>query len=133
MLSLWKKKRFKAMDKENDYVQINKLCEMVVVMSRWIENLQNNKKLDSYFTKNNYRKIAVYGMSYFSQNLQGELLNTDIIVDLIFDKNSMDEILNHEVDVIVVTSLYYFYEIREQLIKMVKCPIICIDDIIYKM
>lgn len=121
------------MDKENDYVQINKLCEMVVVMSRWIENLQNNKKLDSYFTKNNYRKIAVYGMSYFSQNLQGELLNTDIIVDLIFDKNSMDEILNHEVDVIVVTSLYYFYEIREQLIKMVKCPIICIDDIIYKM
>ena len=45
----------------------------------------------------------------------------------------MNLIAEHEVDVIVVTSLYYFYEIREQLIQITKCPIICIDDVLYKL
>ena len=118
---------------ENSEILANKFGEMVVAMNRWIENLQNNKKLDSYFIKKKYGKIAVYGTSYFSQRLQRELQNTDIIVDLVFDRNSIDEILNHKVDVIVVTSLHYYYEIREQLMQITNCPIICIDDAIYKL
>lgn len=118
---------------ENSEVLSNKFGEMVIAMNRWIENLQNNKKIDSYFIRKKYRKIAVYGTSYFSKNLQRELQKTDIIIDLVFDRNSIDMIANREVDVIVVTSLYYYYEIREQLMPITNCPIICIDDIIYKL
>lgn len=118
---------------ENSEVLQNKFGEMVIAMKRWIENLQNGKTVVSYFQKKNYKKIAVYGTSYFSERLQRELQSTDVIVDLVFDKNSMNLIAEHEVDVIVVTSLYYFYEIREQLIQITKCPIICIDDVLYKL
>lgn len=120
---------------ESNEMLCNKFGEMIQVMNRWIENLQTNKRVSSFFFRKGYKKIAIYGTSYLSQRLQKELENTEISIDLIFDRNSIETINEHKVDVIVVTSTYYYYEILEQLTQIMKveCPIICIDDIVYKL
>lgn len=120
--------------KENSDVLSNKFGEMVLLMDRWIENLQNNKHVTNYFHRKSFQSIAIYGTSYLAQRLQTELESTDISIRLIFDKNSIDNLVGKEkdLDVIVVTSLYYYYEIKQKLSKITTCPIICIDDIIYR-
>lgn len=120
---------------ENNEMLCNKFEEMIQVMNRWIENLQTNKRVSSFFVRKGYKKIAIYGTSYLSQRLQKELENTDVSIDLIFDRNTIEKINEHKVDVIVVTSTYYYYEILEQLTQIIEydCPIICIDDIVYKL
>lgn len=37
---------------------------MFLMMNQWIQAKQEGKSLEEYFIKNNYKKIAVYGMSY---------------------------------------------------------------------
>lgn len=120
---------------ENNDVLASKFGEMVIVMTHWIENLQNSKRVSSFFINLKYKKIAIYGTGFLSQLLQKELENSDISIELIFDRNTIEKINEHKVDVIVVTSTYYYYEILEQLTQIMKveCPIICIDDIVYKL
>ena len=109
----------------------DKYEEMLVLMDRWIKNLQSGKKVVSFFEKKCYKNIAIHGTSWLSQRLQQELQDTDVVVQLVFDKNSIETIKKHEVDVIVVTSLYYFYEIQRELENLTKTPIVSIGSIIY--
>lgn len=111
----------------------NKYEEMLVLMDRWIDNLQCGKSVVPFFQKKNYKRIAVYGTSWLSRRLQKELEGTDIIVELVFDKNSIESIKDYDVDVIVVTSLYYFYEIQMELEKLTDIPIISIGKIVFLM
>lgn len=116
---------------ENSLALADKYFEMVELMDCWISNLQKNKKTTYYFERNGYKKIAIYGVSYLSRRLQQELQNTDISIELVFDKNSIEEIKNHSVDVIVVTSLYFFYEIVFELKRVSDCRIVSIGEVVH--
>ena len=37
-----------------------------------------------------------------------------------------------ETDVIVVTAIYFYEEIREELSQLVDCPIISLEDVVYE-
>ena len=56
-------------------------------MNQWVSNHQKGKSLISYFEKNNYKKIAVYGMNYIGNTLIDELKNSQITVEYGIDKN----------------------------------------------
>lgn len=120
----------------------NKHLELFKMMTQWVKVKQEGKDIASYFVKNGYQKIAIYGMSFAGETLLGEFKDSDITVAYGIDKNaasiysdvdivSMDDELD-EVDAVVVTAITFFDEIEEQLSEKLECPIISLEDILYE-
>lgn len=118
-----------------------KFSALFHMMNHWLRVKQDGKKLASYFTENKYNKIAVYGMSYVGETLLEELKGTEVEVAYGIDKRafsihtdvavvSPDDLLDG-VDVVVVTAIDYFDEIKEKLKNKVECPIISIEDVVF--
>lgn len=120
----------------------NKHLALFRMMDQWVRVKQEGKNLASYFEKNDYREIAIYGMSYAGMTLVNELKDTDIMIAYGIDKNaeaiysdidiiSMDERLE-DVDAIVVTAITFYEEIEEELSKKTDCPILSLEDVLYE-
>lgn len=123
----------------------DKHLALFLMMNQWVNIKQEGKNLSSYFERNGYKRIAIYGMSYAGCTLYDELLNSDIEIAYLIDQNvqkamslgkgfgakfvSMDEPLE-EVDAIVVTPITFFEEIYKNLRKKIECPIVSLEDII---
>ena len=114
----------------------DKHLALFLMMNQWVKVKQEGKSLATYFEKNGYRKIAIYGMSYAGETLIGELKESGI------DKNadslyadvdivSMDDELE-PVDAVVVTAITFFDEIAGQLSGKMDCPVISLEDILYE-
>ena len=120
----------------------NKHLALFLMMNQWVLVKQEGKNLASYFEKNNYHKIAVYGMSYAGERLLNELKGSGIEVAYGIDQNadgiySEIEIITKEdtlepVDAIVVTPVFFFQEIEKDLSGKVDCPILSLEDILYE-
>lgn len=121
----------------------DKHLALFLMMNQWVKVKQEGKNLLTYFEKNGYKKIAIYGMSYAGETLIDELRDADITIAYGIDRNadslyadidivSMDDDLD-EVDAVVVTAITFFDEIEEQLSEKVECPIISLEDILYEM
>lgn len=120
----------------------DKHLALFLMMDQWVKVKQEGKRLDTYFERNHYRKIAVYGMSYVGQTLVDELKNTDIVVAYGIDKKADNlyadiDIVSGEdtlenVDVVVVTAITFFEEIAEKLATKLDCPIVSLEDILYE-
>ena len=54
--------------------------DLYMLMNDWVHLHQYGKIIESYFQRNNYRKIAIYGMNYVGETLLRELQNTNIEV-----------------------------------------------------
>lgn len=120
----------------------DKHCALFLMMNQWVKVKQEGKNLASYFEKNNYKKIAIYGMSYAGETLVNELKDSQVEVKYGIDKNpaciysdmeifTSDDYLE-EVDAVVVTPIFFFQEIKEQLSQVLDCPIISLEDILYE-
>lgn len=130
----------KKVDIHRNYSQ--KHLSLFLMMNQWVKVKQEGKNLATYFERNGYRKIAVYGISYAGETLLEELKGTDIHVAYGIDKNadaiyadvnvvSMEDIIE-DVDAIVVTAITFFDEIEEALSAKVSCPILSLEDILYE-
>lgn len=119
----------------------NKMSEFYVLLVRWLALKQNNSSLKDFFVTRNYKKVAIYGMKELGQRLCVELKDTEIEVSYAIDRNvtkvnsdvrvvSPDANLE-EVDVIVVTAIHCFDEIKQKLQKKIKCPIISLEEVMY--
>lgn len=120
----------------------DKHLALFLMMNQWVKVKQEGKNLASYFEKNGYKRIAVYGMSYVGETLLDELKGTDITVRYGIDKNS-DTIYSdvdivsveddlESVDAVVVTAITFFDEIEEKLSTKMDCPVISLEDILYE-
>lgn len=120
----------------------DKHLALFLMMNQWVKVKQEGKNLASYFEKNGYKKIAIYGMSYAGETLVEELNGSSVEVAYGIDKNansiyadieivSMDDCLK-EVDAVVVTAITFFAEIEEKLSEKVNCPILSLEDILYE-
>lgn len=120
----------------------DKHLALFLMMNQWVKVKQQGKNLSSYFEKNQYKKIAVYGMSYAGKTLVDELKGTGITVAYGIDKKtdsiyadvdivSVEDILE-DVDVVVVTAITFFDEIEEKLAAKLDCPIISLEDVLYE-
>lgn len=134
----------KAMkDTEEKQRLSDKHLRMFKMMNQWVKLKQEGKSLADYFQKNNYEKIAVYGMHYAGERLIDELVHTDIQVVCGIDKNAQSifsdvsiitkEDVIPEVDAIIVTAISFFDEIESDLQTKTTCPIISLEDVIYGM
>jgi len=130
-------------DKINENKKMSdKHFELYLMMNQWVKVKQQRKNLSSYFIKNGYNRIAIYGMSYAGETLVEEFKGTDVNVvygidreaDIIFSDIkvvSPDEFLE-AVDAVVVTSIAYFKEISCGLQEKLECPIISLEDVLYE-
>lgn len=134
----------KVMVEERDKAKAmsDKHLALFLMMNQWVKVKQQGKNLSSYFEKNQYKKIAVYGMSYAGMTLVDELKGTGITVAYGIDKKtdsiyadvdivSVEDVLE-DVDAVVVTAITFFDEIEEKLAVKLDCPIISLEDILYE-
>lgn len=118
----------------------DKHLDLFKMMNRWVNVKQEGKNLSEYFEKNNYKNIAIYGMNFAGETLINELKGTETVVKYGIDKNAdriysevdivtMENMLE-EVDVVVVTAITFYNEIKEKLEEKINCPIISLEDIL---
>lgn len=113
---------------------------LFLMMNEWVRVKQEGKNLASYFEKNGFQRIAIYGMSYAGETLVNELKGTSVTVAYGIDKNASEmysgmQIVSveddlEEVDAVVVTAITFFEEIEEKLSEKVDCPVISLEDIL---
>lgn len=133
------KKKNKEIDKlEENYEKMSQFYEVLIA---WLHMIHDKGNVKEYFVKNEYKTIAIYGMKELGECLYDELKVTDIEVRYVIDTNtqlfydgvkivSPNENLEN-VDVIVVTAVYYYEEIKRKLNKKVNCPIVSLLDVVY--
>lgn len=120
----------------------DKHLSLFLMMNQWVKVKQEGKNLASYFEKNDYKNIAIYGMSYAGETLVNELKGTNVSIaygidkkaDLIYadvDVVSIDDDME-PVDAVVVTAITFFDEIKEKLSKKYDCPVISLEDVLYE-
>ena len=121
----------------------DKYYELFQLMNQWIKRKQQGKELTTYFKNEKIYKIAVYGMGEVGERLIEELEGTEIKVVYGIDRRasniysdikvfSMSEKIE-KVDMIVVTAIAYYEEIKACLKEKVDCPIVSFKEILYKM
>lgn len=120
----------------------DKHLALFLMMNQWVNVKQEGKSLEVYFEKYQYKKIAIYGMSYAGETLINELKSTGITVAYGIDKKadfiyadvdvvSMEDSME-DVDAVVVTAITFFDDIEEKLSKKLDCPIVSLEDILYE-
>lgn len=121
--------------------KIDKFKNYYYMLNQWLLLKNEGKSLEKFFVDNGYKTIAIYGMGEMGNRLYEELQNSSIEVKYAIDKNAgstfselvvceLDDNLT-EVDVIVVTAIFAFDEIKEDLEAVADYPIISLEDVIF--
>jgi len=115
---------------------------MFKLANKWIERLGNHCVVANYFDKKGYKTVAVYGLSTFGKHLIQQLGESNIEVIYGIDRRQgmvdadmrvyLPEDNLPEVDVVVITAIYDYDEIKEELKHRIKCPIVSLEEIIYE-
>lgn len=120
----------------------DKHLALFLMMNQWVKVKQEGKSPVTYLEKNDYKKIAIYGMSYAGETLLEEFRDSEVAVAYAIDRNadgiytdvdvvSMEDELA-PVDAVVVTAIAFFDEIEEKLSEKLDCPILSLEDILYE-
>lgn len=134
--------------KGNDRIQgkVDKFKGYYNILNQWLILKQEGKSLEKYFTDNNYKTIAIYGMGELGNRLYEELKDSsEVELKYGIDNNaastysemeviSLDEYEEadtDDVDVIIVTATFAFDEIEEKLSDIVNCDIVSLDDVVF--
>ncbi len=109
----------------------------------WLVLKQRKLSVGKFLKQKGYGHIAIYGMSHLGMNLLEELKEGEVRIDYAIDKNadhlcvdmrivSPEKELD-EVDLIIITALDYYHEIKEKIESKIHCPIISLEDILFEM
>lgn len=134
---------FKGNDVDKCRQMSDKHLSLFLLMNEWMKTKQEGKHIKEYFEKNGYKTVAVYGLSYVGERLLEELKGCDIKIGYAIDKNAASiysDIDVYEpndnfpkVDVIIVTAVYFFDEIYNDLVNKVNCPVVSFEDVLYEL
>ena len=115
---------------------------LYLMMNQWVKVKQENKSIAKYLEAKGYREVAIYGMNYVGETLLNELTGTNVIVKYGIDKEAermykdIDVLLPDdelpEVDLIIVTPITFWEEIKEKLSAKSNCTIMSMEDILYE-
>lgn len=122
--------------------QADRFSELYALMQQWVKVYQAGHRLEDYFRKNGYNKIAVYGMSDIGYMVLKELEDSGVEVSYCIDQNAdnlfakidvrrPDEKLP-SVDAVVVAVVQFYDEVRESLGEKIDCPIISLSDVVWE-
>ena len=118
---------------DNGVIEMQKNLQKSVLfywaLTRWMDLKIRGGSTADILKKLGYSRIAVYGYAELGQLLCRELTGTEVDVSYVIDKKVKDTKMKNlpvyflqndlpDVDVIVVTAIYYFDEIQKELLQM---------------
>ena len=116
---------------------------MFDMMDHWMRGWQKDRSLADLLSKKGFQNIVIYGMGSVGSLLCKELKNSKIFVKYGIDRSpyinadikvySPESADLPEVDAVIVTAIAYFDNIEKELKKLLSCPIISLEEIVYDM
>lgn len=111
------------------------------VLTGWIKVYQNNKNIIDWLIINHIETVSIYGYSVIGKLLSNEILDSDIELIDLFDKKELEidiaqkkvikpEAGNRNTECVIVTPVYYYHDIKNELESMGYKNIISLKDII---
>lgn len=120
--------------------KIKKFNDYYKILDNWLTIKEQQRGLGIFFTKNNIKKVAIYGMGNIGKHLCWELEQNGVNIAYAIDENKMETINNlniytpdeplPEVDIIIITASFAYEEIKNKLSRHIKYPIVSIEEII---
>lgn len=137
-MEFWKKRE---KNRNNLYFRIERMSANYNVLKKWFELKQQGKQITDFFHDNHYKKIIIYGMSDLGIYLTRELSGSDVEVVCGIDRRAgeletgirtltMEDDLP-DTDAIIITAVYFFDQIEEELRKKTDCPILSMEDVVF--
>lgn len=123
--------------------KVDKFKSYYNMLNQWLILAKEGKTLEEYFVENGYKTIAIYGMGEMGNRLYDELKNSTVVeIKYAIDKNAastyselnvidVDDEMD-EVDAVIVSAIFAFDEIEEELSEKISCPIISLEDVVYE-
>ena len=111
------------------------------ILVRWIKIKQDKLDIKTMFYEHGYKKVIIYGMAELGELLYDEIINSDIEIVCVIDRNPdkvyarvpvyspSEDIPN--ADVVVVTAVSAYKEITNKLKEKCSCPMISIEDVVH--
>lgn len=123
--------------------KVDKFKSYYHMLNQWILIKKEGKSLEKYFLDRGYKTIAIYGMGEMGNRLYEELKDSVVEVKYAVDKNAsrayseldivdLEDDLE-EVDAIVVTAVFEFDEIENNLSEKGNFSIVSLEDVIYEL
>lgn len=119
-----------------------KLNEFYFIMLQWLRVHNEGRSLANYFIKNGYRTVAIYGMKELGETLLKELRQGGVEVRYAIDRDADKLFVNIDirkpeghldsVDVVVVTAVHYYEEIRKDLSSKMSADIVSLEDVVWE-
>ncbi len=114
---------------------------LFLLMNEWVKVKQQNKSIEGSLLKLGYKRIGIYGMSYVGQRVFDELVNTSVEIVCCMDQKSGGNYREYEIisvkecpggmDIVIVTPIFDYDEIRQQLERSISAEIISLEEVIY--
>lgn len=112
------------------------------ILNQWVMIKNRGIKLETFFADNHYTRVGIYGFAPLGQRLAEELKGSAVVETAYFIDRNEAYIRGEKnvyapsadlpkVDVIVVTAAASYHEIEKTLKRMVDCPVISLEDVIY--
>lgn len=125
----------------SDKDKIRKLSEFYNCLVQWISLKEKGITAGNFMRKKGYQTAAIYGMKELGELLYQEMKNSGVCVAYIIDQFPESifidvPVLKPEkpllpVDVIIVTAIHYFEEIKEELKSKTDCEICSLEDVLF--
>ncbi len=133
-------KDISSQTKEELLEVIKKQNRIIDAYSGWMKLKNMNRGVFNFIWDNQFKKIAVYGMSRLGKSLCEELSANGFRSVYVIDRDhnvkcnryplySIEDELP-ETDVVFITSLASYEEIVDELAKKLKCPLLSLEDIL---
>lgn len=126
---------------ENKQKKVDKFTTYFNLMDRWLSRKEQEDSIKEYFEKKHIETVAIYGMGKLGKHLKYELDESGIKLAYIIDNagkffyediqiyNIKDNL--PEVDVIIVTPLMEYEEIKNKLLeKNKKMQVVSLEEIV---
>ena len=146
-VSLIKLRQFCGNSIEQDNNRKARLNLYYTVLSQWLNNNLDGKRITEYLMKEDMKVIAIYGAGKLGELLYKELAGSDITVKYFIDKDAsslcygLDEICVKtidelhdvkEIDAIIVTPVFAYDEIEKNIHHMFSgMKVISLEDVVF--
>lgn len=110
---------------DNISQELRKQYLFYTIWNEWSIIHQNGERLTRYFEQRKLYRVAVYGIKELGQRLCDELIGSNIKVVYVIDRDislkyrgievRTPDLLTDDIDIIVVTAVYYYEEIHKDL------------------
>lgn len=130
------KKIIEACDKK-----VQKFKQYYQLTNQWIQNKNDKKNITDYLLRNGLYKIAIYGMGELGNKLFEEIDHSKIEVKYIIDRYPESNFANvkfvelnnniEPVDAIIVTPIFDYEQIEQEISEFVDYKVISLEEILY--